>query len=241
MCLFPVEKLKQLRVSPDSTLQAAIALAFYRRFGRLAATYETVTLTAFRRGRTETCRPASKEMKKFCDAMAAFDRLGHSFKAMGTEDRKAIMVKFHAAAKAHIGYVRKASSGKGVDRHLLALRAPLDFLSKSTNGEKVPGPTVSPLWNDPLFLKSQSWELSTSNNSYLVQGCGCFGTVNPNGFGVGYLTTPTASYFAIECKKDSSLNTSSKEFAQDCAKALGDIHKLFGIEPVDMVRFKCRI
>jgi carnitine O-acetyltransferase len=238
---WPVKKLKELNVSPDSALQAAIALAFYRLFGRLAATYETVTLTKFRRGRTETCRPASKEMKAFCDAMVAFDRSGRSFKSMEAEHRKTIMNSFRAAAQAHIGYVKKASSGRGVDRHLLALRAPLGFLSNPNEAEKAPGPTVSPLWNDPLFLKSQSWELSTSNNSYLVQGCGCFGTVNPNGFGVGYLTTPAATYFAIESKNDSSLQTTSKQFAQACTKSLGDIHKLFGITPVDMVRFKCRI
>ena len=212
---YPATTLKQVGVSPDSILQLAIQLGYYRMHKKTAATYETVVLTAFRNGRTGTCRTVCTETVEFCKAMVH-----------GNKKKIDLQNDFKKAAKAHISYVIKASNGKGCDRHMLALRFPLDHL-----GEGVPGPGISELWSDPLFNQSQSWMLSTSNNSYLLNGCGCFGSVNPLGYGVGYLSASTASYFAIECKNETK-DTSSIILARYCIEALEDIHNLFDVMPV---------
>lgn len=73
---------KQFGVSPDSWAQLTIQLAFWRLSktglvpgvgskgqGELAGTYEAATTRKFRKGRTETIRVVSDEVKAFCEAM----------------------------------------------------------------------------------------------------------------------------------------------------------------------------
>jgi carnitine O-acetyltransferase len=62
------------------------------------------------------------------------------------------MSSFNKAANAHVTYVREAVKGFGVDRHLLGLR-----LVAAENKEK-----FHPLFADPLFSRSNYWQLSTS-------------------------------------------------------------------------------
>ena len=56
---FGSSQLKAWGISPDGVAQAAIALAFHRIEGRMAATYESATTAHFSGGRTETIRPAT--------------------------------------------------------------------------------------------------------------------------------------------------------------------------------------
>ncbi|CAJ0755683.1 10517_t:CDS:2, partial [Entrophospora sp. SA101] len=81
-----------------------------------------------------------------------------------------------AAVKAHSEYTRDASNGKGCDRHLLGLRLLLK------EGES------HPLFQHPIFAKSQEWLLSTSGltTGTKFNGTG-FGCVYPNGYGINYL------------------------------------------------------
>ncbi|CAJ0824818.1 2391_t:CDS:2 [Entrophospora sp. SA101] len=74
-----------------------------------------------------------------------------------------------AAVKAHSEYTRDASNGKGCDRHLLGLRLLLK------EGES------HPLFQHPIFAKSQEWLLSTSGltTGTKFNGTG-FGCVYPN-------------------------------------------------------------
>jgi carnitine O-acetyltransferase len=70
------------------------------------------------------------------------------------------------AAAAHVEYIKNASQGQGVDRHLLGLRCVMK-----------PGET-STIFTHPVFAKSQKWQLSTSALFFSdrVLGTG-FGTV----------------------------------------------------------------
>ena len=212
--------MKKTGFSPDTVIQMAIQLAFYRLWNRVVSTYETCVLTSFRLGRTAACRVVSVESKAFCKAMAALDRIpvdcsastssppspSRGERAAAEEDCRA---KFAAAAKAHISYIKAASTGRGVDRHLLALRMPLDFLAMEQSADPLPPPPPPAqvaLWDDDLFKvsssllssyytaspfcfvhviqngphvsslqqkRAQTWELSTSNNSYLDRAGMC--------------------------------------------------------------------
>ena len=75
------------------------------------STYESAATPHFKRGRTETIRPASVESVSMCKAFA--DR------SVGAAERAA---KLRAAIKAHQANSGAAKMGKGCDRHLFALR-----------------------------------------------------------------------------------------------------------------------
>lgn len=77
------------------------------------------------------------------------------------------------ATKAHNTYTKESSTGRGIDRHFLGLRLLL------REGES------HPLFDDPLFGKSQEWILSTSGLSAGDRFFGTgFGAVYPTGYGI---------------------------------------------------------
>ena len=95
--------------------QLAMQLAYHRvHEGRVASTYESVVTLRFFRGRTEAGRTASKATVAFCRAMDAAPD-GEASPA-----RKVALLR--AAARGHGRTVAAAAAGKGIDRHLFALR-----------------------------------------------------------------------------------------------------------------------
>jgi carnitine O-acetyltransferase len=84
---------------------------------------------------------------------------------------------FAKAAQKHIERAKLAGNGQGVDRHLFGLRHLIQ------EDERVPE-----LYDDPLFVRSKTWVLSTSavfSKHFPAYG---WGEVVPNGFGVAYMT-----------------------------------------------------
>ncbi len=135
--------LKSSRISPDSFVQAALQVAFWRdQGGRCTSTYETGTTRAFYHGRTECIRPLSRASRSLCVAMDA---------ASGAtlEERHALL---RAAIKAHGLYLRKAITGMAIDRHLLGLR-----VAAAQAGMDMPA-----MFTDPTFELMNTYELSTS-------------------------------------------------------------------------------
>lgn len=61
------------------------------------------------------------------------------------------------AIQTHSNLTRAASTGKGIDRHLLGLR----LMLQANEGER------HELFDDELFSRSQTWKLSTSGLSTL--------------------------------------------------------------------------
>ena len=59
--------MKAQKIHPDSFVQTALQLAYYKLHGKLAPTYETATMRVFYHGRTETVRSCSVEMKDWID------------------------------------------------------------------------------------------------------------------------------------------------------------------------------
>ena len=57
------------KVSPDSFIQQALQLAWYRDQGYVTATYESASTRGFLHGRTETIRSVTSESRAFVKAM----------------------------------------------------------------------------------------------------------------------------------------------------------------------------
>ncbi len=60
---------KGKKIAPDGAVQNAIQLAYRMAFGKTVATYESASTAGFKKGRTETIRPATVESGAFVRAM----------------------------------------------------------------------------------------------------------------------------------------------------------------------------
>ena len=102
----------QNHLSPDSFVQMAIMLAYYRLYGKFVCTYEPVLTKAFYHGRTEAMRGATLQAKKFCEVWCT---------KTATKEQK--ILALDEATREHSRLVRQCALGKGVDRHLFALKS----------------------------------------------------------------------------------------------------------------------
>eukprot|EP00105_Crassostrea_gigas_P016944 XP_011434533.1 PREDICTED: carnitine O-palmitoyltransferase 2, mitochondrial-like [Crassostrea gigas] len=158
---------KKSGMGPDSLMQLAIQMAYYRQYKGTVATYESCSTSAFKHGRTETIRPATAETKRAC--MLFVD--DHPIPS--TEELKNAML---ACSKKHGTLTRNAAMGKGFDRHLFGLKTLVE-----EEGGRVPE-----LFTDPAYQKLNHIILSTSTVSSPAILIGGFAPVTPDGFGVGY-------------------------------------------------------
>lgn len=131
---------RRLGVSPDSFVQVAMQAAYYKLHGRVASTYETVGVLPFRLGRTEAGRSATLESLELCRMPVDAPR-----------PEIARMVRL--ACEAHSGYVRDAADGRGIDRHIFALKC-----QAAEAGLEVPR-----VFRDELWTRASRWDLSTSH------------------------------------------------------------------------------
>jgi len=109
----------------------------------------------------------------------------------GTEGKEAdILALLKTAANAHSAFTKLCQEAKACDRHLYGLSQLIQ------EGES------SPMFNDPLYKKSGSWEISTSNMSHdAYEGFG-FGQVIPHGIGCGYMIKPDKIVFNCTTRQD---------------------------------------
>ncbi|XP_042540558.1 peroxisomal carnitine O-octanoyltransferase [Dipodomys spectabilis] len=144
---------KKKMLHPDTFIQLALQLAYYRLHGRPGCCYETAMTRFFYHGRTETVRSCTVEAVNWCQSM-------QDPSASLVEQRQNMLKAF---AK-HDKMMKDCSAGKGFDRHLLGL-----LLIAKEEGLPVPE-----LFKDPLFSRSGgggNFVLSTSLVGYLrVQG-----------------------------------------------------------------------
>jgi len=140
-------------------------LAYFRIHGKIGATYESGGTGRFRRGRTETVRSVSVQSVAFVKGMTN-PKLNKS--------QKLALLK--AASKTHVDYMKKATNGFGVDRHLLGLK--LIAIEK--------GDELHPIYLDPIFSQSSHWNLSTSQLKLDKINYTGFGPVVEDGYGVCY-------------------------------------------------------
>jgi carnitine O-acetyltransferase len=166
-------------MSPDAFVQMSMMLAYYRLYGKIVCTYEPVLTKVFYHGRTEAQRPATPEAAQFCKIWCS--------QSTETEKLDALRV----ATREHSRLVKEAAQGKGIDRHLFALKCIVEH-------HKMPM---------PKFFQSKPW--STLNHTILsTSNCGNpalrlfgFGPVVADGFGVGYIIKDDALSYSVSSKR----------------------------------------
>jgi carnitine O-acetyltransferase len=120
------------------------------------------------------------------------------------------------ALDAHVTYMRAASSGKGVDRHLLGLRCQIGNAEEQAR---------STLFTDPAYVGSMSFTLSTSNMSPGDRFWGGFGAVMRNGYGINYAIGQRHIKFSISAWQECA-ETDLNAFRRQIWLALNDIGTL---------------
>lgn len=167
------------KMSPDSFVQMCMMLAYYSLYGKFVCSYEPVLTKAFLHGRTEAMRGATPQAKKMCETWC-------NSEATKVEKLQALQV----ATKEHSRLVRECASGKGIDRHLFALKC----LAERSE---------MPL---PAFFQSNAW---TALNHTVISTSNCgnpslrlfgFGPVVQDGFGIGYIIKDHGVQFSVSSK-----------------------------------------
>jgi carnitine O-palmitoyltransferase 2 len=167
---FGKEYLKKKKLSPDSFMQLAFQMAYFKLTGgKTAATYESCSTAAFKHGRTETVRSATIATAKTC---AMFHR-----PAASRPSAAELRASMHECTAKHNLLTKEAATGQGFDRHLLGL--------KQLALERGDG-TLPELYRDPSYTRINHIILSTSTLSNPAIQFGGFAPVVPDGFGVGY-------------------------------------------------------
>uniref|UniRef100_UPI00358EA458 carnitine O-palmitoyltransferase 2, mitochondrial isoform X2 n=1 Tax=Myxine glutinosa TaxID=7769 RepID=UPI00358EA458 len=167
---FMNEVFQKQKVSPDGVLQLALQLAYLRLYGTPADTYESCSTAAFRHGRTETIRPASRAAIDCC----------HAFFARSPFQASSLRPLVQTSCLHHGQLTKEAAMGQGFDRHLFALRR----LAMQQNGGDAT--QVPAFYQDPAYARLNHIILSTSTLSSDAVTLGGFAPVTPNGLGVAY-------------------------------------------------------
>ncbi|KIP05852.1 hypothetical protein PHLGIDRAFT_24881 [Phlebiopsis gigantea 11061_1 CR5-6] len=206
---FGTDWIKRASLSPDSFIQMALQLAWYRTRHCFTATYETTLTRLFQNGRTETVRSLTADTRAWVLAMQD--------PSTSPQTRFALL---QTAIKTHANLTGAAMRGRGIDRHFLGLRCMMQ------PGER------HELFEDALFTQSQTWKLSTSGLSAGDQWRGTgFGSPEHDGYGINceLLYLYTAGFevikFGIESKY-SCPDTSTRIFKESISSALLDMQTL---------------
>lgn len=167
------------KLSPDSFVQMSMMLAYYKLYGRIVCAYEPVLTKTFFHGRTEAMRPATVEAKELCEVFCG---------ASATPAEK--LAALCNAARVHSSFVKDCLRGKGVDRHLFALKC----IAERAN------------FSLPPFFQSAPWKLlnhtvlSTSNCGNPALRLFGFGPVVADGLGIGYIIKDWSIHYSISSK-----------------------------------------
>jgi len=152
------EAIKKLHVSPDGFLQMAFQLAHYKVHKKTVSTYESASTAGFKHGRTECIRSATNESATFTKIFAS---PSSSIEQKDAALRRAIAV--------HSATTLSALMGKGVDRHLFAL--------KKTYEKQNPGKALPAIFSDKGYATMNHNTLSTSTLASAAIEGGGFGPV----------------------------------------------------------------
>jgi len=195
---FNKKTLKDLNIGADGFMQMGFQLAHERLRGYTPATYESASTAAFKHGRTETIRSATPEAaafaKAFCDG------------SISGEKRAELLRK---AIKRHGEITKDALMGKGMDRHLFALRV----LAEKRDGGKLPA-----IYNDKAYQVLNRIILSTSTLSSDALYAGGFGPVNDDCYALAYGISGEGVRTAV-----ATYGLGSQDFATHLDKAYTDM------------------
>lgn len=208
------DDIKTFNCSPDSFVQMLIQLAYFKYTGTLRPTYESASTRKYFRGRTETTRSVSSEALKF---VKDWENTG-----LPVEEK---LKSFRAALKAHGSYIRLASAGLGVDRHLFGLKQMIDESNKDSE-------LVNQFFGNPVFGYSQYWYLSTSQlSSENFNGYG-WSAVVPEGLGLAYMINKKWLHINITNHKENPFGLKVDEMAYFLTLSVQELKEALSKETV---------
>ena len=168
-------------MSPDGVMQMAIQLAYTRLHKQTVSVYESASTSSFLRGRTETIRSCTPASAAFVATM---------MKQGASAEEKNMSLR--AACAVHGDVTFAALTGKGIDRHLFALKQ---------LASRQPGPLPA-FFSLPAYSRMIHNTLSTSTLSSPALDGGGFGPVVADGYGVGYGIQDDGSGFSVTSYMD---------------------------------------
>ncbi|ESP00180.1 hypothetical protein LOTGIDRAFT_226052 [Lottia gigantea] len=208
--------IRKHKLHPDTHVQLALQLAYYRQHRRPAPTYETATTRRFYHGRTETMRSCTTEAINWCKAMVD--------PSVGGGRRYQL---YKMAADRHNKLMDECSNFEGCDRHLLGL-------AMICREENIPLPQI---FTDSSFFRSGgggNFILSTSSVGYTP----VYGGVAPmcsNGYGAFYrIENHQIVFFLTSWTEDK--DTSVQQFAKDLHTTLQEMIKLIQTQVTESAR-----
>jgi carnitine O-acetyltransferase len=204
---FGSRAIKTAAMSPDAFVQAGIQLAYYRVYGTLGNTYETVMTKFFQHGRTEPVRTSSTAMLRFVQTACE--------EGAPAEEQLAAL---KAALKEHSARTKVAAAAMGGERHLFALHCIARQLCAAGSTGAMPAPALPALFTGKAWSALNTNTLSTSNCGNPSLRLFGFGPVAPQGFGIGYLIKEDGIQFCI-----SSKCRQTSRFCSTLQRALGDM------------------
>ncbi|KAK9249055.1 acyltransferase ChoActase/COT/CPT [Lipomyces tetrasporus] len=200
---FGKNTIKKFKTSPDAFVQMSFQLAYYRRYGKIPATYESATTRLYQLGRTEVCRSASSEALAYVQA----------FDDPKVDNSKKVAL-LRAALAAHTKYIGSATAGYGCDRHLFGLK---NLVEK--------GAPLPEIFTDKTYGYSTTWILSTSQLSSEYFNAYGWSQVTDEGYGIAYMINGNSLQFNVVSK-----HKDSPGMGAAIGKALTDMAELFETE-----------
>uniref|UniRef100_A0AC35TXD6 Carn_acyltransf domain-containing protein n=1 Tax=Rhabditophanes sp. KR3021 TaxID=114890 RepID=A0AC35TXD6_9BILA len=177
---FGKSAIKKMQLSPDSFIQLALNLAFFKIHKNQPTTLEAVSLRKFKEGRTETIRLPTVETADFVKKVVCDN-------SSGTEVKNALI----RGVVSHKSYTNECINGYGMDRHLLGLRLAARDL-------KINLPKI---FLSPIYQKMIHFQLITSQVPTKHKIAFGFTPVHEDNYGVCYNPRQEEILFFITAPK----------------------------------------
>ena len=201
---------KSRKLSPDSIIQLAIQLTFYKIHGKPTACYESVSTRKFLEGRTDTIRPTSVESTELVRAMCS------------NQDTTVMLRLLREFNAAHVRYAVDAMNGQGIDRHLFGLQ----MIAKQHD--------MSPkFFSDLGYTRNTHFRLSTSQlptTDFLYVG---YAPLVENGYGVCYNPQESDIHFIVSSFNSCPDTVTADRFSEVLRHSLMSVRTL-----LEKIRFQ---
>ncbi|KAJ8334963.1 hypothetical protein SKAU_G00406020 [Synaphobranchus kaupii] len=167
---------KQVNLSPNSFIQVALQLAYYRVHNEVSASCDSASLRMFRGGRTDVIRSPTNQTLQFVRAVDD---------PSITREVKLDLLK--QAVEAHSMLTDQALRGQAIDRHLLGLK--LQAIEERLS--------VPRLFMDTAYGLATHFRLRTGQVPANTDSVLCFGPQVPDGYAVCYNPQSDHVHFSI--------------------------------------------
>ncbi|XP_064554014.1 carnitine O-acetyltransferase-like [Drosophila montana] len=168
--------IKSHGLAPDSFVQMALQLAFYRQHKKLPVQHGSAHLRIFKNGRSEVIRSTSTESSNFVLTMVSENATP-----------RASWLAMRTAVDAHRHQTMLAHQGRGVDRHLFGLKQ-----MALEHGKPLPY-----FFNSAGYLRSKNFRIVSSHLTTPHDSFMAYGPLNSEGYGCCYNLRDNDITFAI--------------------------------------------